>query len=338
MATSIEGCRQLHHRLYVSALPRSPDQLSVFDAVLSVLSPPRASYDSVFHSYGGAHLFIECDDIPTSLLLLHFDSCVAFLRAHHGHHGKTVLVHCMHGVSRSVCVALAYLMTECGLTGSSAEQVLTHSLNVDVDVMPPRYFTVQVDAFVFARLSDWGALFRSMCSNYQRPDVRKLKDTYDMFVAQQMKREVVTKKTGVSVVLCSKCRFQLSSSAHMDGEINKFTLMCTVPSWWMIESVLRWQHGEDGRKREKERDKDKHGSEYRLKCPSCNSRVGMYTRSDKNDLKSDDDGGGGSSSFQLVKSSVYVTDANSTSSSSPSPSPCSSASSAVIQSLIRHPR
>ncbi|CAM9463720.1 unnamed protein product [Discosporangium mesarthrocarpum] len=48
-------------------------------------------------------------DIPTENLLVHLDSCISFLTDGLDH-GKSVLVHCVYGQSRSATVAVAFLM------------------------------------------------------------------------------------------------------------------------------------------------------------------------------------------------------------------------------------
>lgn len=74
-------------------------------AVLTVAAGARISYDKQVVD----HLVIAADDIETYNLARHFDRGMEFIERNRSQ-GRSVLVHCFAGVSRSATMTLAYLM------------------------------------------------------------------------------------------------------------------------------------------------------------------------------------------------------------------------------------
>lgn len=59
------------------------------------------------------------DDCPSADIRGILPNCVEFVKDAHFHNG-VVFVHCLNGVSRSVCVVLAYLVLHCDMTFDDA--------------------------------------------------------------------------------------------------------------------------------------------------------------------------------------------------------------------------
>lgn len=77
-------------------------------ATLSVLTPPHSSYRSLHNlPLNHNHLFIPLSDTPTANLLSILPNALPFIHAH-ATTSTAVLIHCLHGRSRSAAVALAY--------------------------------------------------------------------------------------------------------------------------------------------------------------------------------------------------------------------------------------
>lgn len=92
---------------------------SRFDAVVSILTPPLSSYKPLynvvrFHSINDGsrrlvqHKFVGVSDTPDAQFLPLLMPAVDFIHVA-TRSGQRVMVHCLHGSSRSVCVALCYI-------------------------------------------------------------------------------------------------------------------------------------------------------------------------------------------------------------------------------------
>lgn len=122
---------EVHKNVFVSGLPAFACTdidacgrwYSRFDAVVSILTPPLSSYKPLYdvvrlHSINDwsasrprrliQHKFVGVSDTPDAQFLPLLMPTVDFIRAA-TRSGKRVLVHCLHGSSRSVCVALCYV-------------------------------------------------------------------------------------------------------------------------------------------------------------------------------------------------------------------------------------
>lgn len=89
-------------RLFLSALPPFPPQCPT----LSLLTPPLSAYPSL-QNFSKPHLHIPISDTADANLLAILPAALRFISEHRS---QGVLVHCMHGVSRSVSAILAYVL------------------------------------------------------------------------------------------------------------------------------------------------------------------------------------------------------------------------------------
>jgi protein-tyrosine phosphatase len=87
----------------------------------------------------GLHLPIQIDDQPHCSLLEHFAKCSVFIKKHLSA-GRTVLVHCGEGRSRSASVVLFYMCT----TGWSLLEAAAHVKRVRPAVAPNPGFLCQL--------------------------------------------------------------------------------------------------------------------------------------------------------------------------------------------------
>lgn len=93
--------------ILLSGLPstRPPDHIR---AIVSLLTPPLSSYPTLSDLPPGTqHLHIPLSDTDDALLLPTLLQTLSFIDSH-VRRGNTTLIHCMHGVSRSVATYLAY--------------------------------------------------------------------------------------------------------------------------------------------------------------------------------------------------------------------------------------
>lgn len=88
--------------LFLSGLPSSAPTRPT----LSVLVPPMEHYSTLW-PLPEHHLLIPLADAPDASLLLQLPAALRFIHRHR-HQPDGVLIHCVHGMSRSVSVALAY--------------------------------------------------------------------------------------------------------------------------------------------------------------------------------------------------------------------------------------
>ncbi|XP_077012819.1 dual specificity protein phosphatase 12 [Tamandua tetradactyla] len=121
-----EHMRQVRPGLYLggAAAVANPDLLREvgITAVLTVDSE-APSFTAGTGVEGVRCLFVSALDKPETDLLSHLDRCVAFI-GHARAEGRTVLVHCHSGVSRSVAVVTAFMMKTDQLTFEKAYENL----------------------------------------------------------------------------------------------------------------------------------------------------------------------------------------------------------------------
>jgi hypothetical protein len=84
------------------------------------------------------HMHVDVLDMPTANLLIHLDACVDFIllptsSEEECKEGGAVLVHCVHGHSRSAAVACAVLLrlTACSVPDAIAEINLKHAVHIN---------------------------------------------------------------------------------------------------------------------------------------------------------------------------------------------------------------
>lgn len=111
---------QLCDNLWVGSLDDAYDAsiISNVTHILNVASElellPRIN-----HKY--IKIAVNDDDMDTDICSI-FNKCIAWITQAHNKDNGTVLVHCLEGKSRSVCVCLAYM---CVIEGMSFQDALT---------------------------------------------------------------------------------------------------------------------------------------------------------------------------------------------------------------------
>ena len=93
--------------VFISSIDSVTLPVSNIAAVVSLLTPPLSSYPHFSTTPLPHHLFVPLSDTPADCLLSTLKQTLPFI---HKHHENGVLVHCFHGISRSVATVLAYLI------------------------------------------------------------------------------------------------------------------------------------------------------------------------------------------------------------------------------------
>ena len=96
---------EIRPKLFLSSLSALPLPRHQSLAVLSLLTPPLSGYPQL-EPLPENHLHIPVSDIPSACLLHVLPQCLQFIN---NQRTQGVLVHCYHGVSRSVAVVVAFL-------------------------------------------------------------------------------------------------------------------------------------------------------------------------------------------------------------------------------------
>lgn len=86
---------------------------------------------------------VPVDDTDTTNIIEHFTATCDFI-ADNRMHGRSVLVHCQAGVSRSTTLVAAYLMREMGL---NVEQAVQKVRKVRQQVEPTDFFMLQLELY-----------------------------------------------------------------------------------------------------------------------------------------------------------------------------------------------
>lgn len=240
---------EVYSNVYVSGLgcTKTTAGLSKYEAVLSILTGAQSGYESL-QGIRQAHLFISMSDSADAILLVHLQACMDFI-GEHVRRGGNVLIHCMHGMSRSVCVAAAYMVYSSDGMISTTQAFDTVDANGDAS----HFLKEQVDAFFDQ--SKVGAVIRRLCAFHASVDVDLLK----LQCATSIQRIEQSPHTA-GMVTCATCTRALIPKhvVSSDG-----LLHCEIPQVWMIEQCFA-----AGR------------NKGRLRCPGCSRRVGVFDLGD----------------------------------------------------------
>lgn len=95
------------------------------------------------HQY--AKIAVNDDDKDTDICSI-FDECIAWITRAHTEDNGTVLVHCLEGKSRSVCVCLAYMCVRLGMSFNDA-LALVKSKRPIIDIFP--LYQRQLEDYVY---------------------------------------------------------------------------------------------------------------------------------------------------------------------------------------------
>jgi protein-tyrosine phosphatase len=79
-------------------------------------------------------IVVNDDDMDTDITTI-FNECIAWITQAHNEDNGTVLVHCLEGKSRSVCVCLAYMCVRLGMAFKDALE-LVKSKRPIIDIFP----------------------------------------------------------------------------------------------------------------------------------------------------------------------------------------------------------
>lgn len=274
-------------RLYLGDIDALAELASKPDVtvVLSLLTPPHSSYPSLQklpEKYN--HLAIELSDTPTASLLAILPAALSFLQNQLSSNNG-VLVHCLHGRSRSSATALAYLLYTSQQRSESPEACVeeaVHQLRQSYsNAAPSDSFTRQLVAFaerlpisprgyVFPGEPAWrvsaGPLERAEVyhcllhawPNACAPDAL----IWDSLLLPNPSQED-------SLARCRRCRVPLLSRASLG--LNNISrnpssrVIEVMPLQWIGACVTLQSAG-------------KRADSGRLRCPGCQSKVGTFNR------------------------------------------------------------
>ncbi|KAK3603777.1 hypothetical protein CHS0354_042777 [Potamilus streckersoni] len=134
------------------------------------------------------YLCIKASDSPDQDLTQYFHECIEFIHSARVQN-KGVLVHCLAGVSRSVTITAAYIMTISTLGWRDALNAIRGARNV---ANPNFGFQKQLQRFQVEKLEEERKAIRQKYSNYEYDDERELRqniESYRRFVVYGDSRE-----------------------------------------------------------------------------------------------------------------------------------------------------
>lgn len=259
-------------------------------ATLSLLTPPHSSYPSL-HTlpYNLNHLCIPLSDTPTASLLSILPAALAFIHAH-ATPSTAILIHCLHGRSRSASVALAYLLSIFPNTTTSPEVLVKAALQqlhkAYPLASPSEFFLRQLIAFaerlplspdrytfpgdpvwrLTAGLRERAELSHCFLHAWPQPSASDAL-SWEMLLLPDPNRQD-------AVALCRKCRIPLLSAAALDacdrGTVRASAVVDVMPVKWIGKCVEK----EQGR------------AKGRLRCPGCQAKVGCFDQTGRDGLPS----------------------------------------------------
>jgi protein-tyrosine phosphatase len=124
---------QITNNLWVGSLDDAYDTsiISNVSHIMNVASElellPRIN-----HTY--IKIAVNDDDMDTNITTI-LDECIAWITQAHNKDNGTVLVHCLEGKSRSVCVCLAYMCVIEGMTFTDALNLIKTKRPI-IDIFP----------------------------------------------------------------------------------------------------------------------------------------------------------------------------------------------------------
>ncbi|PXF44658.1 Dual specificity protein phosphatase 12 [Gracilariopsis chorda] len=242
--------------LFLSALPLS----SPTRPTLSVLQPPLENYEELVPP-PEHHLFIPLSDTPDASLLLQLPAALRFIYRHR-HQQDGVLIHCFHGTSRSVSIALAYRLLTRERDEDTLPELLVHMELARLQAVypsasPSPYFVRQLYA-VAQRSPQEPALYSFPPENgdilpLEAAELLRIVSTHGTVFTQILLRH--EREDIPCAARCARCRMPLlPSGACLQTPVTNGCVQ-TLPVMWMRRCIV-----------------DTTG---RLRCV-CGARVGRY--------------------------------------------------------------
>lgn len=270
---------QVATNLYVSALPTSPPPAHI-RAIVSLLTPPLKSYPTLQNLPATtAHLPIPISDTPDALLLPSFSQTLPFIQSNLQRNHPT-LIHCLHGMSRSIATCIAYLLfasTPLPQTPDPAFYVydLINTLCRKFSLSEPsQNFVQQLIAFAdmlansglptitvlqFPPFPHEESLPAKYSEEVLRLACRVRPETFHKICMRRGRSSSGLMTDDVNCVRCAGCNDVLlpANAVVRFGNAGMFVL----PVDWMTGFVHPARKG-------------------RLKCPTCDARIGFFDLAD----------------------------------------------------------
>lgn len=266
---------EVHPNLYISAIPEHKP-CPRYRAIVSVLTPPLSSYPSLQRLPANtAHLYISLCDSEYAVLLPYLTDCVRFIE---DHISSPVLVHCFHGVSRSVAVCIAYMsVASLSLSDNTHRHAPASVVSDALAAVRERYarayplpnFVDQVVAFVscmstnvlnasFPPSSEMTVIPSEVVNTVLRLcSVVRSDALVDLCIDTPGKN--VSRSNAVCCVKCAVPLLPLNAILNPHRGFRDEILV--YPIKWMGNAMTN-------------------SSQNRIRCWSCNGRVGYFTRGD----------------------------------------------------------
>lgn len=254
--------------------------------VISVLEGPVP--DKLKENF--QHLQIEVQDMETVNILQHLPSTNTFIdqaltpNSENVKHLGAVLVHCTHGVSRSVTVIMAYLMYKYKLQLAQALHAVKRK---SASVQPNEGFMKQLELF-----QEMGFSVDKLSSTYRQflAELSLKEDPSGQLLAQsQIFNKTTAKKAPGSYKLrCKRCRQVLANQGDIEthkvpgSDSRQSQFIKTAPnsrriisvreasstcSHYFLDEPLEWMQPE----------LEKQEIEGKFACPKCTHKVGGYS-------------------------------------------------------------
>ncbi|KAH9115679.1 hypothetical protein LEN26_012961 [Aphanomyces euteiches] len=201
-------------------------------------------------------LCIDILDMEDAFILEHFDTCLAFLKEQ-ARIGKSTLVHCVYGQSRSatICVAFVMLIDRMSLEASyDRVQAARPCIHIN------RGFLAQLELFQAMQCQLVGAssahaTYRTMATAQRRSRDRLLAlDDDSLHGAPGTAKRIY----------CMKCNFHLCSHDNAVFHAHKSASAATACGSLFVEPMPWMQLMEAG-------------DQGKLSCPRCKSKLGVFS-------------------------------------------------------------
>lgn len=226
---------EIRPNLFLSAIDDLPLKSTNIKAVLSLLTPPLSDYAQL-NPLPQPHLHIPISDIPSACILKVLPQSLQFI---HKNRRDGVLVHCYHGVSRSVATVLAYLIWTEPSISLEAHMKALRSLYPSAN--PSNSFVRQIAAF------SESAIYAPDQYTFP-PQCRKMQqlESYEYLVyVKQLPLDARTAAllphpcTNSACAKCRRCRKPLLSTAGVLGHVDSQSILILPYIWTLSSYTLR---------------------------------------------------------------------------------------------------